>query len=210
MAFQLFCATMIALLLGAVITFGGYRLFLALLPIWGFFFGFALGAETLQLIFDEAFLATVTSWVVGFVVGVIFGLLAYLFYTVAVGLIAGSVGYALGVSFMNLIGVEFGFLVWIVGVVVGAVAILVTFFFALQKYAIIIATAVGGAGIVVITLMFGYVGLTLAKLVENPIQFALDDSPLWAVFYLLLVAAGIVVQIATTRGFEVAAYDSRL
>jgi hypothetical protein len=210
MVFELFCATMIALLLGALITFGGYRLFLALLPIWGFFFGFALGAETLQLIFGEAFLATVTSWIVGFIVGAIFGLLAYLFYTVAVGLIAGSVGYALGAGFMNLIGVEFGFLVWIVGIVVGAVAILVTFWFALQKYAIIIATAVGGAGMVVITLMFGYVGLTLAKLVDNPVQFALDDSPLWALFYLLLAAAGIAVQIATTRGFEVAAYDSRI
>jgi hypothetical protein len=58
--------------------------------------------------------------------------------------------------------------------------------------------------------MFGYVGLTLAKLVDNPVQFALDDSPLWALFYLLLAAAGIAVQIATTRGFEVAAYDSRI
>jgi hypothetical protein len=63
---------------------------------------------------------------------------------------------------------------------------------------------------VVITLMFGYVGLTLAKLVENPVQFALDDSPLWALFYLLLVAAGIAVQIATTRAFEIEAYEARI
>ncbi len=209
MLFQLFCATMIALLLGAVITFGGYRLFLALLPIWGFFSGFALGAESLQLIFGEAFLATVTSWVVGFVVGAIFGLLSYLFYAIGVGMIVGSLGYALGAGFMYLIGVEFGFLVWLVGLIGGVVAIIVTFSFALQKYAIIVATAVGGAGIVVITLMFGFTGLTLARLVDNPVKVALDDSPLWAVFYLLLVAAGIAVQIATTLGFEIEPFDSR-
>jgi len=51
MGFELFCATMIALLMGLVICFGGYRLFLVLLPIWGFFFGFALGAQTIQALF---------------------------------------------------------------------------------------------------------------------------------------------------------------
>jgi len=44
MGFELLCATMIGLLFGAVICFGGYRFFLILLPFWGFFFGFGLGA----------------------------------------------------------------------------------------------------------------------------------------------------------------------
>ena len=78
--FTLACAGLIGIMFGLALCFAGYRLFLVLLPIWGFFFGLALGAQTVQAIFGEAFLATITSWVVGFIVGGVFAVLAYLFY----------------------------------------------------------------------------------------------------------------------------------
>jgi hypothetical protein len=208
--FELFCATMLALLFGLVVCFGGYRLFLALLPIWGFFFGFALGATSLQALFGIGFLATVTSWIVGFLVGAVFALLSYMFYAFAVAMIAGSLGYALGAGFMNLIGIDWNWLVWLVGIVVAIVAIGVTFLFNIQKYVIVTATAIGGAGMIVITLMFGYIGMTLARFFENPIQLALQDSPLWAIFFLVLAALGIVVQLVTTQTYVVEAYDNRM
>jgi len=210
MGFELFCATLIALLVGLVICFGGYRLFLILLPIWGFFFGFALGAETMQALFGMGFLATVTSWVVGFVVAAVFALLSYLFYAVGVALLAGSLGYALGAGFMNLIGLDWNWLVWLVGIVVGIVAVIVTFYFNLQKYVIIGATAIGGAAAIVGTLMFGVIGMTLAKFFENPIRNALSDSPLWAIFFLVMAVAGIAVQIMTTRAYEIEPYENRI
>ena len=210
MGFELFCGTMIALLLGLMICFGGYRLFLFLLPIWGFFFGFGLGAQTMQALFGGGFLATATGWVVGFFVGAIFGLLSYLFYVVGVGILAGSLGYALGAGFMNLIGIDWGLLVWIVGIVVAVVAIAVTFYFNLQKYVIILATSVGGAGVIVGTLMFGVTGVALAKFFENPIRFALQDSPLWTIVFLVVAIAGIVLQILTTQAWELEAYENRI
>ena len=73
------CAGLIGILFGLAVCFVGYRLFLVLLPIWGFVFGLVLGAQTIQALFGEAFLATVTSWVVGFIVGGIFAVLSYLF-----------------------------------------------------------------------------------------------------------------------------------
>jgi hypothetical protein len=54
MGFEMLCATIIALAFGTLVCFAGYRLFLVLLPIWGFFVGFALGAHTIQAIFGEA------------------------------------------------------------------------------------------------------------------------------------------------------------
>ena len=210
MGFELFCATMIALLFGLVVCFGGYRLFLALLPIWGFFFGFALGATSLQALFGVGFLATVTSWIVGFLVGALFAVLSYMFYAFAVAMIAGSLGYALGAGFMNLIGLDWNWLVWQVGIVAAIAAVVVTFWFNIQKYVIVAATAIGGAGMIVITLMFGYIGMTLAKFFENPVRLALQDSPLWAIFFVLLAAAGIVVQIVTTRTYVVEAYETRM
>ena len=210
MGFEVFCATLIALFLGLIVAFAGYRLFLTLLPIWGFFFGFALGAQSLQLLFGVGFLATVTSWVVGFFVGAIFAVLSYLFFAFAVAVMAGSLGYALGAGFMGLIGVDWNWLVWLVGIVVAVIVIIATFWFSLQKYAIIVATAVGGAGTIVGTLMFGYIGMTLAKFVENPIRFALNDSPLWTIVFLVLVVLGIAAQIYSTRSFEIEAYENRI
>jgi len=205
-----FCATMIAFVLGLFICFGGYRLFLILLPIWGFFFGFVLGAETLQIIFGEAFLATVTSWVVGFVVGAIFGVLSYLFYAVAVALIAGALGYLVGIAFMDLIGVDWGFLMWAVGIVVAVAAVVATFYFNLQKWAIIIATAVGGAGLCVGTLFTGLGGVAIAKYLESPIRLILDNRPLLAILFLVLVAAGVFVQYRASRAWTLEPYDNRI
>ncbi|MBV9322255.1 MAG: hypothetical protein JO352_00545, partial [Chloroflexi bacterium] len=69
--FALAITGMLALLFGMLLLFGGYRFFIFLLPIWGFFFGFGLGAQAVQALFGDAFLSTVTSWVVGFVIAVI-------------------------------------------------------------------------------------------------------------------------------------------
>jgi hypothetical protein len=210
MGFEMFCATLLALFLGAVILFGGYRLFLILLPIWGFFFGFGLGAHTVSLLFGQEFFATVTGWVVGFFVGLLFGLLSYLFYAIAVAIVAGSLGYAVGVGLMNLIGLDGGFLVWLVGIALAIVVIFVTFKWNLQKYVIILATSVGGALVIVGTFMFGLGGLQVAQLGRNPVQHAFEDSPWWALFALVLVILGIVVQIGTSRVYEIEPYDNRV
>ncbi len=198
MAFELFCATMIALLFGLAITFGGYRIFVALLPIWGFIFGFGLGAQTLQILFGYGFLATVTSWMVGFIVGALFAVLSYLFYIFGVALLAGSLGYILGVSIMLWIGLGPGFVTWLVGIIVSVALIVVTLMFDIQKYVIIIGTSVLGAGLLIGTMMLGVVGMALLKFLENPIRTLLDDSPLWTILFLLLAVGGIIVQLRTS------------
>src|SRR5512139_3915905 len=88
--FAVMCGCMIALLFGLVLAFPGYRLFLMLLPIWGFFFGFGLGAQSIQALFGDAFLATIPSWVVAFILAAVFAILEYLFYVFAFSLISFS------------------------------------------------------------------------------------------------------------------------
>ena len=139
MPFELLCMGMIALLFGLALVFSGYRMLWIILPIWGFFFGFGLGAQTLEILLGVGFLATITSWVVGFIVGAIFAVLSYLFYMVAVALISGAFGYALAVGLLLAIGLDYNFLVWIIGIVAGVVAVVVVLRFNIQKYAIIVA-----------------------------------------------------------------------
>src|SRR5512143_1333746 len=122
--FALMCGGMIALLFGLVLAFAGYRLFLVLLPIWGFFFGFGFGAQMIMAISpNDAFLATVTSWVVGFIVAAIFAVLAYLFYIFAVALISFSLGYSATIGVLTAIGLPLagGLIAWLIAVVVGVI-----------------------------------------------------------------------------------------
>jgi hypothetical protein len=207
MGFEIFCMTLIALLVGLVITFGGYRLFLILLPIWGFFFGFGLGAQTLQVIFGIGFLATITSWVVGFIVGAIFAVLSYLFYIVAVALISGSFGYGLTVAVLTGIGLNFGFIVWLIAIMAAIAVALVVVLFNLQKYAIIIITAIGGTGAIIFTLLAAFGDLTPAEILLGPVWAAISSSFWWLLFFLAMSIAGIVVQLWANRSYQIESYD---
>ena len=210
MSFELLCATMIGLLFGAIICFGGYRFFLILLPFWGFFFGFGLGAQTVQALLGDAFFATVTSWVVGFVLAVAFAVLSYLFYIVAVALIAGSLGYGLVVAIMGAIGFNFGVITWVLGIVVGIIFAWVTIRYNLAKYVIIIATALGGAGLAIGTLVLGIDGVSTAAAAADPIRTMLQGSPLLALVFIVMAAAGAYVQWISGRKYALVAYDNRI
>jgi len=202
---SLACAGLIGILFGLVLCFAGYRLFIILLPIWGFVFGLILGVQSIQMLFGVGFLATVTSWVVGLVVGAIFAVLSYLFYVVAVAIIAGSLGYALSVGFMLLIGMQLGWLMWIIAIVVAIAFAVVTIIFNLQKWVVIGATAILGAGAMIETVVFLFV--PAATVLENPVKAALDASPLLLIAFLVFAILGIIAQVMNTRTFVVEEYS---
>ena len=199
------CAGLIGILFGLAVSFAGYRLFLILLPIWGFIFGLALGAQTIQALFGVGFLSTVTSWVVGFVVGGVFAVLSYLFYMVAVALIAGSLGYSIGVGLLLAIGMQMNFIVWIVGIVVAIALILVTFRFNLAKWVIIIATGIIGAEVIIgsIVLMF----YPNADVLANPVKAVMNASPLVAILGIVVAVLGILAQVRQSRNFTLDSYN---
>jgi hypothetical protein len=206
--FEVFCMTIIALLFAALLIFGGYRFFLFLLPIWGFFFGFGLGAEAVQALFGSGLFASVTSWVVGFVVALVFALASYFFYAAAVAVAAGILGYMLGVGIMDLFGLNgLSLITFIVAIVLAAAVVVVTFRFNLQKYVIIAATAIGGAAAAVGVILLGVGSVDLIRLAESPVRTLFQVSPFLGIVFLLLAVAGIVVQIRANRRFEIETYN---
>jgi hypothetical protein len=205
--FALMCGGLIALLFGLVLAFAGYRLFLVLLPIWGFFFGFGLGAQSIQALFGEAFLATITSWVVGFIVAAVFAILAYLFYIFAVALISFSLGYAATVGVLTAIGLPWGLIVWLAAVVVGVVLGFVVLRFNIQKVVIELATAFLGAGAIVGVFLALFGGLPSSELVQNPVAVALKMSPFWMLVFIILGIVAFVVQYMHNRAWEVQTYN---
>jgi hypothetical protein len=200
---------LIALVFGLLVVFGGYRLFLVLLPIWGFFAGFLVGAQTIHFLIGDAFLGTITGWVVGFFIGLLFAVLSYLFYIVAVAVISFTAGYAASIAVLQwLFNFEdTGFLVWLIGVVVGVVLTLVVIRFNWQKYAIIIITAFGGTSAIIYTLLATFYGVGVVSLTNNPVALAVDNSWLWFIFFVVVAGTGIYFQLVANRSFEVDSYN---
>src|SRR6478672_1271300 len=204
--FALACGSMILMLFGLTLAFAGYRFFMVLLPIWGFFFGFGLGAQTWQAIFGEGFLATTTSWIVGFVFAVVCAALSYVFYFFAVALIAGSLGYALGTGIMMAIfGNNLDFLSWAVGIVAAVVFAIGVLVLNIQKWVIIIATSLLGAGVIVGAFLFLFGKPT--DIVQNPVKFALNNSIWWTIIFIVVAVLGFLAQYRTAQVWKLESYD---
>jgi hypothetical protein len=189
------------------VAFFGYRLFWIILPIWGFFFGLAIGAQGVQALFGDGFLSTAFSWIVAFFLGLLFAMLSYLFWFIAVALVGGYLGYAVVVGFFGLIGVDLGAIVWLLGVAVGVVTAFLTLRFNVQKYVVIVATALLGASAVVGTIIQLFDPLDPSAFADHPVKVVFDQGIGWAVMLLLLAAVAMAFQFASTRYHEVDQYN---
>ncbi len=99
--------------------FWGYLAFRVVIPIWGAFVGFGVGAGLIASFCGDGFLQTGLGWIVGIAVALLFAVLAYLFYEVAVVIAMGSIGFTLGVSLMVALDVSWTWTVILVGLALG-------------------------------------------------------------------------------------------
>ena len=184
----------VALLLGAAFCFFGFRFFLILLPIFAFVLGFNVGTDATTAIFGDGTFATVTSWVVGFIAALAFAIFSYLFYYIAIAVLGGAVGYALGASAWGLIGNEYGAIALVIGLAVGAVFAVGVLMLNVPKYLVVVLTALGGAA----TILAGWF-ILIDKIPSDNIHwtqvgFLIRDSWFYLIVWGVIVAAGIIVQ----------------
>ena len=200
----------LAIAIGLAFAFWGFRVFLVLLPIWGFFAGFILGANGVQYFLGEGFLATGTSWVVGFVLGLLFAVLSYLYYWVAVILLGGALGYQLTIGLLQWIGFDAeGLIPFVLALIGGAVFAVGFFLLQMPAVLVIVATAITGAiatlgGVVVLlglvpvaALNGGLLGVTSRYPVEVDGEIMMESLELgwiWVVIGIALAFAGAIYQ----------------
>jgi hypothetical protein len=184
----------VALLIGVAFCFAGWRFFLLLLPIWAFVVGFNIGTDAISALFGDGTFATVTSWIVGFVAAVAFAIFSYLYYYIAVAILGGAVGYAIGTSAWGLIGNEYGAIAFVIGlacaVIVGGAVLLLN----VPKYLVIVLTGLGGAA----TILAGWFILT-DKIPSDAIHWTavgqlITDSWFYLIVFGVVAAAGIIAQ----------------
>ncbi|HEX3300143.1 MAG TPA: DUF4203 domain-containing protein [Actinomycetota bacterium] len=205
--FAAIIAASFLLFLSAIVAFFGTRLFWIILPIWGFFFGLAIGAQGVQALFGDGFLSTAFSWIVAFFLGLLFALLSYLFWFVAVALIGGYLGYGIVVGFFGLIGVELGVFVWLLGVAVGIICAVLTIRFNVQRWVVVIGTSLLGAAGIVGTFLVLFDQLTPQQMADHPVKVVTDAGFGYAVLVIVIAALGIAFQAASTRTWEVSRYN---
>jgi hypothetical protein len=200
-------AASFVLFLSSIVAFFGTRLFWILLPIWGFFLGLAVGGQGVQALFGDGFLSTALSWIVAFAVGLLFALLSYLFWFVAVALVGGYIGYGLVVGFFGLFGVDLGPVVWLLGVAVGVVFAVCTIVLNLQKYVVLIGTSLLGAAGIVGTFVMLFHGVSTQTLADHPLKVVTDAGFGWTVLLIAIALLAFVFQLATTRMYQLERYN---
>jgi hypothetical protein len=209
MTFQLICTAIIALVIGVLALVAGYRLFLLLLPIWGFFAGFAMGAHATTLIFGTGFLSTLTSWIIGLVAGLVFAVLSYLIYIVGVALLSAAFGYFLGAGLM-LLFLDPGLIVTLVGLAGAVIMAFVVLGFNIQKPVLEFITSFGGATAVLTGILLLFGRIPFEALGDNPVRVVLDDSIFWLITWLVLGFVGFGIQIASNRTYVIEAPENRI
>jgi hypothetical protein len=169
----------------------GLKAFVILLPVWGFLIGLLIGAQWVQHFLGDGFLATVTSWVVGLVVGIVFALISYFWYWGAVVLLGASVGYTLGSGLLQAVGID-NFLSIILGLIVGALVAGLVIILNVPATLVIVLTALGGAASVVdgVWLFLGQIQLADFDwgLLEGPIRGGIVTTIAWVVLAVLGMA----------------------
>ncbi len=182
----------IALLTGAVFCFRGYLAMRLVIPIWGAFAGFMLGASIVSG--DAGFLGNALGWFVGFGLAIVFGVVAYLYYEVSVMIGMMGIGFVLGTSLMVALGVTWSWVIVLSGVVLAVVLAIVAIAGDLPMVLLTILTALAGASTMVggLMLLFGVfdvddfdIGITT--------EYVGDDW-WWFVIYGGLVVGGIIAQ----------------
>jgi len=207
MFFQTVFVSLIQILFGLVVCFAGFRLFVVLLPLWGFFAGFLASAQAIQQLFGGGFLSTVGSWVFGFVIGILFAVAAYFFYYAAVAILAGTVGYEIGVGLMAGLGINAGVLQFIIGLIVAAALIAAVVFFNLPKVFVVGLTALAGASMILSGILIALGRVSLNELQWGLVGAFVRSSWLWSLVFLAIVAIGVVVQLMVPDGYSLAPYE---
>ncbi len=200
---------LVAVAIGTAFTFWGLRFFLLLLPVWGFLFGFIVGADATTYLLGDAFLATTLSWVIGFVVALLFAALSYLYYWFAVVWIGATAGYALGTGIMAWLTPNLDIVTFIIGLALAAVFAVIFIALRVPKFLAIAFTAFGGAFATMagIALVLGRVPVDQLHLGTVGVYIKDELSWVWVAAAVMLGIAGFFYQWVATSATAFVEYN---
>ena len=190
---------LLAIIVGAVFCFRGYLALRIVIPIWGAFAGFMLGAGLVASVEDAGFLRSVVAWVVGIATAMLFAIGAYLYYEISVAVAMAGIGFALGTSLMVALGVTWSWLIVVVGVIAGVVLACIAIAGDLPMLLLTVLTAFAGSTAMVGGLMLLAGAVDTAEFRSVSTTQRLDDDWWWYAIYVALAIAGMVAQLGDSE-----------
>jgi hypothetical protein len=186
-------AAVILLVGGLLSCFAGYRVFRVVLAFFGFVFGVLVASSVMG---SEQTMWTIVAALAG---GTIGALILFAAYFVGVALIGAGFGAGIALLVWAALGREPGIIPVIVLAVLGAIGAL-----ALQRYVIIVATAIGGAQTAIVggAALITHQGLDMSARSVFRI-YPLDPLPAtqWdLVGFVVLGIIGLMVQLRAKAG----------
>jgi hypothetical protein len=185
---------LLAIVAGGAMLLAGQFVLRLVIPIWGFFAGFAFGAGLVANFADERFLGTVLGWVLGLVFAVVFAVLAYLYYYVAITLAMAAFGFAIGSGLVVALGVDWNWVAVLVGTVVGVILGLVSIVVDMPVIVLIVFSSFAGAVGVVGGLMLLVGSLNSGDFTQSAFADAVEDGWGWYLTLVVLSIVGIAAQ----------------
>jgi hypothetical protein len=185
---------LLAMIAGGAMLLAGQFVLRLVIPIWGFFAGFAFGAGLVADLADERFLGTALGWVLGLVFAVVFAVLAYLYYYVAVILAMGAFGFAIGSGLVVALGVDWNWVAVLVGTAVGVIFGLVSVFANMPMIVLVVFSSFAGAVGVVGGLMLVVGSLNSADFTRGDFTDTVENGWAWSLLLLALAFIGILNQ----------------
>ena len=184
------------LMLGLAVAMTGLQLFFYMLPVIGFVSGFYVGSGLVAVVFDDNFLGTLTGWVVGIVVGLLFAVVARYWWYLGVLIASGVVGAILLSGIGSAIGFSSNLSLSMFAIAGAAIAIIITILLNLPVYIVIANTAMSGAAIAVSGVLLVLNLIDREDLDSGAAVAAVKASWYWVIAWVVVVVVGVLIQLA--------------
>lgn len=185
----------LAILAGGAMLLAGQFVLRLVIPIWGFFAGFAFGAGIVAELAEERFLGTVLGWALGLLFAVVFAVLAYLYYWIGIVIAMGMAGFAIGSGIILAFGFDWDWVAALVGLAVGIVFGLVAAFANVPMIVLVLISSFAGAVGVTGGLMLLVGSLNSTDFTAGDFSDRVSDSVGWSLLLLVLAIVGIIIQL---------------
>jgi len=197
----------LALLIGILFCFAGYRLFRVIMAIWGFLLGFFIGTQIVTSFLDSSSVTSTLSWSVGILLGLVLAILAYALYTAAMTLLGASIGYVLGTTLVTGLGIgNQAMLVVGVGLILAVLFAILILALDLARLLIVANTSMGGAAAIVIGILLLAMLIPTDFLHFDQLADFIKNEPAWLLLWLGLAIAGGIFQLQNTRSYQLEKY----
>ncbi|WP_395657474.1 hypothetical protein [Nocardioides sp.] len=184
---------LLAVIAGGAMLVAGQFVLRFMIPVWGFFAGFAFGAGLVAQFADEHFLGTVLGWALGLLFALVFAVLAYLYYYIAIIIAMGAAGFAIGSGIIVALGISWNWLAVLVGLALGIVVGFACVLVDMPMIVLVIVGAIAGAVSVTFGLMLMFGDLNSREFTNGDFTDTVAHSAGWSILLLVLALVGLVI-----------------